>query len=78
MGDHEVDLVFVRDDGRALALVLEVKLASTVSDHDTKHLHWVAERLGGRLLDAIVINTRPHAYRRRDGIGVIPLGLLAA
>ncbi len=65
----------MRDDGRALAL--EVKLSNTVSDHDTKHLHWVAERLGGRLLDAIIINTGPHAYRRHDGIGVIPLGLLA-
>lgn len=74
-GDHEIDLVVVRDDGRALAI--EVKLANTVSDHDTKHLHWVAERLGSRLLDAIVINTGPNAYRRHDGIGVIPLGLLA-
>ncbi len=74
-GDHEVDLVVVRDDGRALAI--EVTPANTVSDHDTKHLHWVAERLGSRLLDAIVIHTGPEAYRRQDGIGVIPLGLLA-
>lgn len=74
-GDHEVDLVVVRDDGRALAI--EVTPANTVSDHDTKHLNWAAERLGSRLLDAIVINTGPNAYRRHDGIGVIPLGLLA-
>jgi predicted AAA+ superfamily ATPase len=73
-GDHEVDLVVVRDDGRALAI--EVKLANTVTDHDTRHLRWLAERLGDRLLDAIVINTGPHAYRRPDGIGVLPLGLL--
>lgn len=74
-GDHEVDLVVIRDDGRALAI--EVKLASTVDDHDTKHLHWLAERLGDQLLDAVVINTGPSAYRRADGIGVVPLGLLA-
>lgn len=74
-GDHEVDLILSRDDGRALAI--EVKLANTVEDHDTRHLHWLAERLGGRLLDAIVINTGPTAHRRRDGIGVVPLGLLA-
>lgn len=73
-GDHEIDLVLVRDDGRVLAI--EVKLATTITDQDTKHLHWLADRLGGRLLDAIIINTGPHAYRRRDGIGVIPLGLL--
>lgn len=73
-GDHEVDLVVVRDDGRVLAI--EVKLANTVTDHDTRHLRWLAERLGDRLLDAIVINTGPHAYRRPDGIGILPLGLL--
>ena len=74
-GDHEIDLVVVRDDGRVLAI--EVKLASTVEDRDTKHLHWLADRLGNTLLDAVVVNTGPNAYRRPDGIGVIPLGLLA-
>lgn len=73
-GDHEIDLVLVRDDGRVLAI--EVKLSTTITDQDTKHLHWLADRLGDRLLDAIFINTGPHAYRRPDGIGVIPLGLL--
>lgn len=74
-GDHEIDLVVLRDDGRALAV--EVKLANTVTDSDTKHLHWLAERMGDKLLDAIVINTGPNAYRRPDGIAVVPLGLLA-
>ncbi|MCG6568784.1 ATP-binding protein [Tessaracoccus sp. ZS01] len=74
-GDHEVDLVVVRDDGRALAV--EIKLANTVTDQDTKHLHWLADRMGDKLLDAIVINTGPNAYRRPDGIAVLPLGLLA-
>lgn len=74
-GDHEIDLVLVRDDGRILAI--EIKLASTVTDHDTRHLHWLADRLGDRLIDAIVINTGPRAYRRPDGIGVVPLGLIS-
>lgn len=74
-GDREVDLVVVRDDGRALAV--EVKLANTVTDQDTKHLHWLADRMGDKLLDAVVINTGPNAYRRPDGIAVVPLGLLA-
>ncbi len=73
-GDHEVDLVLVRDDGRVLAI--EVKLSSTIADQDTKHLHWLADRLGERLLDTIIINTGPHAYRRSEGVGVVPLGLL--
>lgn len=73
-GDHEIDLVLVRDDARVLTI--EVKLSTAITDKDTKHLHWLADRLGDRLLDAIIINTGPHAYRRADGIGVIPLGLL--
>lgn len=74
-GDHEVDLVVVRDDGKVLAI--EVKLAGTVDDRDIKHLNWLRDQLGDRLLDAIVINTGSHAYRRADGIGVVPLSLLA-
>ena len=62
------------DDGKVLAI--EVKLAATVEDRDTTHLHWLAGHLGENLLDAIVINTGPHAYRRPDGIGVVPLALL--
>ena len=73
-GDHEIDLVVVRDDGKALAV--EVKLNTTVEDRDTTHLHWLANQLDDALLDAVIINTGPHAYRRRDGIAVVPLGLL--
>lgn len=74
-GDHEIDLVVIRDDGKVLAI--EVKLASTVRDRDTTHLHWLSQHLGANLLDAIIVNTGPNAYRRTDGIGVLPLGLLA-
>lgn len=41
-----------------------------------KH-HLADPALSARLLDAIVINTGPCAYRRRDGIAVVPIGLLA-
>lgn len=75
-GDHEVDLIVQGVDGRIVAL--EVKLAATVSDRDTRHLHWLAERIGPDLADAAVVTTGPEAYRRRDGIAVIPAALLAA
>ncbi len=74
-GDHEIDLVLVRDDGRVLAV--EVKLSTTVDDRDANHLHWLAGQLGDTLVDSVIINTGPHAYRRPDGIAVVPLGLLA-
>lgn len=73
-GEHEIDLIVERGDGRVVAL--EVKLSSTVADRDIRHLRWLSERIGPELLDAAVITTGPHAYRRRDGIGVIPAALL--
>ena len=73
-GGHEVDLIVERADGGIVAL--EVKLASTVDDADLRHLRWLAERVGPRLVDAAVVTTGREAYRRRDGIGVIPAALL--
>lgn len=73
-GDREVDLVVARGDGRFVAL--EVKLAPNVNDSDVKHLHWLRDNLGDDLLDAAVITTGKAAYRRPDGIAVIPAALL--
>lgn len=73
-GEHEVDGLLVRRDRRCVAY--EVKLAGAVSDHDVRHLHWLRAKLGDRLLDALVVHTGPEAYRREDGIGVVPAALL--
>ena len=73
-GDHEVDLIVERADHRVVAL--EVKLAASVEDRDVAHLHWLARQLGTDLLDAVVVTTGEHAYRRADGIAVVPLALL--
>ena len=75
-GEHEVDLVVARADGRFVAI--EVKLSATVDDNDVAHLRWLAERTGPDLLDAAVIHTGPGAYRRADGIAVVPAALLTA
>jgi uncharacterized protein len=73
-GDHEVDLIVERRDGRILAI--EVKLAAVPDDRDVRHLHWLARQVGSDLLDAVVITTGPYAYRRPDGIAVVPAALL--
>jgi predicted AAA+ superfamily ATPase len=73
-GRHEIDFIVQRDDHKVVAL--EVKLAGTVGDEDVRHLHWLHEQLGDDLLDAAVITTGPYAYRRQDGIAVIPAALL--
>ena len=73
-GDHEVDLVVVRPDGGVVGV--EVKLAAAVNDSDGKHLRWLREQLGSRFVDGLIITTGPTAYRRRDGLAVVPLALL--
>ena len=73
-GAHEIDLILQRADGRVLAV--EVKLARDVPDRDTVHLRWLAQRIGDELLDAVIVTTGDEAYRRRDGIAVVPAALL--
>jgi predicted AAA+ superfamily ATPase len=73
-GQYEVDLVVERPDGRVLAI--EVKLSRSVSDDDVRSLRWLADQLGDDLLDVVVVTTGPEAYRRADGIAVVPAALL--
>jgi predicted AAA+ superfamily ATPase len=73
-GRREIDLIVERADQRVLAI--EVKLSATVTDDDVKHLLWLRERLGAEMLDAVVVTTGTHAYRRVDGIAVVPAALL--
>lgn len=73
-GEKEVDLIVERADGRVLAI--EVKLARNVVDSDVRHLHWLARQIGADLLDAMVVTTGDDAYRRQDGIAVVPAALL--
>jgi predicted AAA+ superfamily ATPase len=73
-GEHEVDLIIEREDGRVLAV--EFKLARDIGSDDVRHLNWLAGQLGDSLIDAVVVNTGEEAYRRPDGIAVIPAALV--
>lgn len=73
-GDHEVDIVVEMDDTRCVAF--EVKLSDAIHDNDVRHLHWLRRQLGDRLSDAVILHAGPYAYRRQDGIAVVPLALL--
>jgi predicted AAA+ superfamily ATPase len=73
-GEHEVDLIVDRGDGRIVAI--EVKLNAVATDRDVAHLTWLRDRMGADLLDAVVITTGAQAYRRADGIAVVPAALL--
>jgi uncharacterized protein len=72
-GEREVDLIIER--GRSI-VAIEVKLGQVVTDRDVRHLLWLQDRFGDELADAVVVTTGREAYRRRDGIAVVPAALL--
>jgi uncharacterized protein len=73
-GNHEVDLIVESEDRSCIAI--EAKLANTVDGRDVRHLNWLHEQIGDRLVDRIVVYTGRFAYRRDDGVAVVPLALL--
>jgi predicted AAA+ superfamily ATPase len=73
-GEREVDFIVLGPDGGIVAV--EVKLSATVDADDTKHLKWLKDRVGDQLLDAVLVTTGTEAYRRDDGIAVVPASLL--
>jgi predicted AAA+ superfamily ATPase len=72
-GDREIDLIVER--GRKI-LAIEVKLGQVPNDRDVRHLLWLREELGDDLADTVIVTTGQAAYRRPDGIAVIPAALL--
>jgi predicted AAA+ superfamily ATPase len=72
-GDREIDLIVER--GQRI-MAIEVKLGQAPDERDVRHLLWLRNELGDELADAIVITTGQAAYRRPDGIAVVPAALL--
>lgn len=73
-GRREIDLIVETNDLRVLAI--EVKTSAEVTDADVNHLLWLREQLGALLTDMLIITTGKHAYRRQDGVAVVPAALL--
>jgi uncharacterized protein len=71
--EREVDLIVERG---ACVVAIEVKVSPEVSDSDVRHLLWLRERLGDRCAAAMVVTTGRVAYRRPDGVLVVPLAHL--
>jgi len=72
-GDREVDFIIDGGDG---VVAVEVKLSATVDERDLTHVKWLQETLGDELRDAVLLTTGTEAYRRKDGIAVVPAALL--
>lgn len=73
-GEHEIDLIVERGDHRIVAI--EAKLALMPNERSVRHLHWLRDQIGDDLLDMVVVTTGSDAYRRPDGIAVVPAALL--
>lgn len=74
-GEREIDIIVERDDGGVVAL--EVKLTSTPTAGDFKHLSWLQRTIGDRLLDAAIVTTGKYTYRDPEtGFAVVPAALL--
>jgi predicted AAA+ superfamily ATPase len=73
---REVDIIVQRDDSSVVAI--DVKLSTSVRPADVTSLNWLDEEIGPQLLDKVVLNAGDSAYRRKDGVLVLPLALLGA
>ena len=74
-GDHEVDFILQKE---ARIIACEVKFSPTADASDGRHLRWLMDKVGSDCQDAMIITTGHVAYRREDGIAVIPAALLGA
>jgi predicted AAA+ superfamily ATPase len=72
--DQEIDIIVEGADRRVVAI--KVKLSASPTDYDVRHLNWLHGQIGGRLADRVCITTGQYAYRRTDGVAVVPLTLL--
>ena len=73
-GAREIDFIVTGRGNRVLGI--EVKLSATVNAGDVRHLLWLRDQLGPDLVDMVVVTTGTDAYRRSDGVVVVPAALL--
>jgi len=71
---HESDRLGERNDGRMLAI--DVKLTAAVVNDDVRHVHLLDRQVGEKLLGKVVLHTGADAFRRAEGVAVVPLALL--
>lgn len=57
-------------------VTLSVRVYADAAGARVSHLRWLREQVGDDLLDAVVVTTGPAAYRRDDGIAVVPAALI--
>jgi predicted AAA+ superfamily ATPase len=73
-GRHEVDVVIELSDGRIIGI--EVKAAATVRRADCRHLVWLRDHLGDRMVCGLVLHAGPHSFALDERILAAPIASL--
>jgi predicted AAA+ superfamily ATPase len=70
-GRHEVDVIVEYAGGEVAALEIKATAAPTAAD--AKHLYWLRERLGDRVVAAALLHTGPARFSLGNGVDAIPI-----
>lgn len=69
-GEREIDLLLELDDG---IVALEVKASVQPKPADARHLLWLREQMGGRVLASAVLHRGAATFELVDGVWAIPV-----
>ncbi len=73
-GRHEIDFIIEHEE---TLIALEVKLATQILKADVSQLNWLESKLDDtKRFVKVIVTVGSHAYRREDGVLVIPFALL--
>ena len=75
-GDHAIDLI--AEVGAREVIAFEVKATSAPVAVDARHLSWLAERIGDRLLTGVLFHTGPRTFQLADRVWAAPISALWA
>jgi len=73
-GEKEIDFIVQKED---TLIAVEVKSKAKIEGKDVASLHWFEQKVNKEYdVVKVVINAGPYAYKRIDGVIVVPLALL--
>jgi hypothetical protein len=64
--------------GGGRVLGVEIKAAAAPDDADARHLRWLREELGDRMVAGVILHTGPRLYTLSEGIIAAPIATLWA
>jgi len=71
-----VQMARIEKRAEARSISVAIVASAAVRNDAVKHLNWPQDPIGDDLLDRVVVTTGTEAYRRADGVAIVPAGLL--